>query len=77
MEITNSAICQVVLTKILIVIISWRWDLERFNFFFEFLLLFKHFTKKKYFVTFAARGGSQGLIYFFILQYLIAWISVS
>ena len=78
MEITNSAICQVVLTKILIVIISWRWDLEGFNFFFEFLLLFKHFTKKKkYFVTFAARGGSQGLISFFILQYLIAWISVS
>ena len=49
MEITNSAICQVVLTKILIVIISWRWDLEGFNFFFEFLLLFKHFTKKKIF----------------------------
>ena len=77
MEITNSAICRVVLTKILIVIISWRWDLECFNFFFEILLLFKHFTKKKYFVTFAVRGGSQELIYFFILQYLIAWISAS
>lgn len=62
------AICWQVLTKILIVIISWRWDLECFNFFFELLLLFKHFTKK-WFVTCSVRDGSQILVYLFILQY--------
>lgn len=62
------AICWQVLTKILIVIISWRRDLECFNFFFELLLLFKHFTEK-WFVTCSVRDGSQILVYFFILQY--------
>lgn len=40
----NASICRQVLTQILIAIISWRWDLGCFNFFFEFLVLFKYFT---------------------------------
>lgn len=65
-ETIKTSICWQVLTQILIVIISWRWDLECFHCFSGFLVLFKYFTK--HFVTFAVRKGSRVLVSFFILQ---------
>lgn len=68
MEIGNTSICRQVLTKILAVIISWRWDSACLHFFFEFFALFKYFTKSV-FAKFAVREGSRVLFTLFLLSY--------